>query len=179
MISQRAKQGIDYIFAKSVKANLALASGDVCDIQMLSGNKSGEFSEKNIVVLTITSFLFRVLTIFHVDEDAATRNYFLKEGSDKTFLEVFSEIGNLCVGSMNRDLLRHFPHLGMSTPYTLDSRCIQFINELNPAHLSRHAITINDAVRLQATLCMCVYAPIDFVVDRSAVEEETGGLELF
>lgn len=179
MISQQAKQGIDYIFAKSVKANLALSPGDVCDIQMLSGNKSGEFSEKSIVVLTITSFLFRVLTIFHVDEGPEMRNYFLKGVTDKTFLEVFSEIGNLCAGSMNRYLLHHFPHLGMSTPYILDGRCIQFINELNPGYLSRHAITINDSVRLQATLCMCVYAPIDFVVDKSVTEEETGGLELF
>ena len=181
MISEQAKQGIDYIFAKSAKASLVLDQSDDCTINALSGGKCDPFREKDIVVLTISSFLFRVLTIFHIGDDPATRDYFLKKtvNKSKSFSEVFSEIGNLCSGKMNHELLRYFPHLGMSTPYTLSSRCLPFLSELNPGHLSRHDIKINGSAHLQATICMYGYAPVDFTVDRTEVAEETGGLELF
>jgi hypothetical protein len=67
----------------------------------------------------------------------------------------------------------------MSTPYTLSSRCIAFLGELKPGYLSRYAITINGSVKLHATLCVCEYALLDFAVDMTAAQEETGGLELF
>jgi len=179
VISQQAKQGIDYIFSQSVRKTLALNPDDVCNIEMLPGNAGHISMEKGIVVLTISSFLFKVLAIFHIGEDAETRNYFLGKSVNKSLIEVFSEVGNLCTGAMNHELLRYFPHLGMSTPYTLSGRCLTFLNELNPGHLSRHAITINGSARLQATLCMCGYAPIDFAVDKTAAERNTGELELF
>jgi hypothetical protein len=179
VISQQAKQGIDYIFAKSARNNLILDPGDVCNIEMLNESSGHKFLEKDIVVLTISSFLFRVMTIFHIGEDAATRDYFLKKTPNKSLTEVFSEVGNLCSGAMNRELLQHFPHLGMSTPYTLSSRCLSFLSELNPGHLSRHAITINGSAHLQATVCMCGYAPIDFTVDTTATADTSGELELF
>jgi hypothetical protein len=179
VISQQAKQGIDYIFAKSAKKSLVLDPGDVCDIEMLHESMGHKFMEKDIVILTISSFLFRVLTIFHIGEDEATKNYFLKKSPNKSLTEVFSEVGNLCSGAMNHELLQHFPHLGMSTPYTLSSRCLSFLSELNPGHLSRHAITINGSARLQATVCMCGYAPIDFTVDTITTVDTSGELELF
>ncbi len=181
-ISQQAKQGIDYIFAKSAKASLVLDQSDHCSINVLHGGKCDQFREKDIVVLTISSFLFKVLTIFHIGEDQETRNYFLKKTANKSkpFSEVFSEIGNLCSGKMNHELLRYFPHLGMSTPYTLSSLSLPFLSELNPGYLSRHDIKINGgSVHLQATICMCGYAPVDFTVDKSDEVEETGELELF
>lgn len=179
MISQQAKQGIDYVFAKSAKKSLVLDRDDICEIEILDHNKESPFLEKDIVVLTITSFLFRVLTIFHIGEDEATKNYFLKKSPDKSVTEVFSEVGNLCSGAMSHELLQHFPHLGMSTPYTLSSRCLSYLSELNPGHLSRHAITINGSARLQATVCMHGYAPVDFTVDTTETIDTSGELELF
>ena len=179
MISEQSKQSIDYIFGKSAKKSLILNPDDSCVIEQMIDCKDSEFIEREMVVLTISSLLFRVLTIFHIGEDSATRSYFLSKTTDKTLLEFFSEIGNLCSGAMNQELLRYFPHLGMSTPYTLSGRCLPFLTELKPGYLSRHAITINDSVRLQATLCLCGYAPIDFTVDRSDVADTSGELEFF
>lgn len=179
MISQQAKQSIDYIFAKSARKSLVLDHGDICEIEILNEDRGDTFFVKDIVVLTISSFLFRVLTIFHIGEDEATKNYFLKKSPDISLMEVFAEVGNLCSGAMNHELLKHFPHLGMSTPYTLSSRCLSYLSELNPGHLSRHAITINGSARLQATICMCGYAPIDFTVDTTATIDASGELELF
>lgn len=179
MITENVKHGIDFVFTKAAKANLAVNSGDHVEITALPVGKLIETPEKNIVVLTISSYLFRLLTIFHVDPDKGTQAYFTKGESGANFFEVFSELGNLCCGAMNRDLGNYFPHLGMSTPYVLDSKCLPFLKELKPNYLSQHNIVINGSVNMHGTLCMCSYAPIDFRVDMSIAEEETGALELF
>jgi hypothetical protein len=179
VISQQSSQGINYIFEKSVRKSLLLNSGDSCDIEQLHDGKGGDFKEMDIFVLTISSLLFRILTIFHISDDPETQKYFLKKTTEKSFTEVFSEIGNLCSGAMNQELLKYFPHLGMSTPYVLSGRSLPFLRELNPGYLSRHAITINDSVHLHATVCMCAYAPIDFTVDQTDVADTSGELEFF
>lgn len=180
MISEQAKAGVDYIFIKAARANLALSADDTCEITPEPELPVNEFPEKTIIILTISSFLFRLLTIFHIDEDdAATREYFTKGSTDRSLLEVVSEIGNLCCGAMNRDLLHHFSHLGMSTPYTLTSQSMAFLDELKPGHVAGYAVTINGSVNMHVSLCLCEYAPIDFTVDMAAAEEETGELEFF
>ncbi|MGH8810074.1 MAG: hypothetical protein ACREX0_19530 [Noviherbaspirillum sp.] len=179
MISDQAKTGIHQILLRAAKSRLPLDAGDVCDIEPLTKVGRDDMPEENIVVLTISSLLFRLLLILHVDETPATRRYFAGNAGDRPFREVFYETANLCGGAMNQELLRYFPDLGMSTPYTLNSRCVSFLEELKPGYLSQFAITINGSVRMAATICMCEYAPIDFAYDGNAAEETTGELELF
>ncbi len=178
-ISEQAKQGVDFIFTKAAKANLVVDAGDEMRIEALPGSKFIEPPEKHLLILTISSYLFRLLTIFHIDSDKATQDYFTKSDSNRNFEEVFSEMGNLCCGAMNRDFGNYFPHLGMSTPFMLESKCVPFFKELKPNYISQHKLTINDSIKLHATLCFCSYAPIDFRVDMSVAAEETGALELF
>ena len=179
VISESTKQGFDFIFTKAAKANLVVNSGDSIEITPLPGGKVVETPEKEIVVLTISSYLFRLLTIFHINPDKVTAAYYSKSETGPVFTEVFSEMANLCCGAMNRDLHNHFPHLGMSTPYLLESKCMPFLKELRPQHVAQHKIVINGSLTMHATLCLCAYAPMDFRVDMSAPEEETGGLEMF
>jgi hypothetical protein len=179
VVSEQAKQGVNYIFTKAVKANLSMNPSDVVDVVQLPNRCLADTPGKNIIVLTISSYLFRLLTIFHVNSDQATGNYFGKSQPERDFHEIFGEIGNLCVGAMNRDMGNHFPHLGMSTPYALESPSLPFISELKPAYVTQHIIGINNDVSLFATLCLSAYAPIDFKVDTTVVEEESGMLEMF
>jgi hypothetical protein len=179
VITESVKQGIDFIFTKAAKSNLCVGEGDSIEITSLPTGKIIETPEKHIVVLTISSYLFRLLTIFHINTDKVTEAYFKKSDAGADFFEVFSEVGNLTCGAMNRDIGNYFPHLGMSTPYILESKCIPFLKELKPNYVSQHKIIINDQVSMHATLCMCSYAPIDFKVDMSIAAEETGALELF
>ncbi len=179
MISEQAKQSIDYIFEKSARKSLLRSADDRCEIEILPSRMTKEILEEDIFVLTISSFIFRVLTVFHVGRDTVTREYFHVDSANRAFEEVFSELCNLCSGAMNHELLRYFPHLGMSTPYRLSGHSLPYLMELNPGYLSRHAITINDSVRLQATICVCNYAPLDFVVDKAEVVEMSGELEMF
>ena len=179
MISQRARHSVEHIFMKSAKSTLIVGQDDFCRIEPVFQNGHREFPGNKIFILTISSFLFRLVMIFHVNEAQSTRDYFVKDSSNVSFSESFSESVNLCAGAMNRELLQHFPHLGMSTPYTLDSNCLPYLSELQPAHTSRYAISINDVVNLHATLCLCAYKPFDFVTDMTAKVEETGELEMF
>lgn len=179
MISQQAKQGVEYIFLKAAKANLVLDANDTCQIVPVGDAEVKEFPEKTIIVLTISSFLFRMLIIIHINEDVATTDYFKGGASDKPLVDVVSEMGNMCCGAMNRELHRYFNHLGLSTPYVLSKASMAFLKELKPGHIAAYAITINDSVQMHVTLCLCENAPIDFTVDTSSAEEETGALELF
>ncbi len=179
MISEQAKHAVNSIFTRAAKTHLTVNPEDRIEVSQLSDMRPGELPGKDIVVLTISSYLFRLLTIFHVDPDKATAAYFVKPDSERQFHEVFNEHGNLCVGAMNRDLGHHFLHLGMSTPYKLESKSAPFISELKPGYVSHHRIGINADISLHATLCLCAYRPLDFRIDPHQVEEEFGELELF
>lgn len=180
MVSEQAKRGLDAIFTKAARAHLVLDEADSIEIEQLPGAPGVDTPGRKIVVLTISSYLFRLLTIFHVDPDRGTQAYYKGGEAGRACHEIFGERGNLCVGAMNRELGNHFPHTGMSTPAVLEGKCIGFLDALRPAYVSRHRIGINAAVSLHATLCLCAYAPIDFRVDATAaLEEATGGLELF
>jgi hypothetical protein len=129
VISGHAKDSIERIFHKAAQSRLPLESGDVCDIAPIGQGGTGAMSEANVVILTISSIVFRLLLILHFNEDAPTHDYFVKDASERTFREVFLEICNLCCGAMNQELLRYFPDLGMSTPYVLSARCVPYPGE--------------------------------------------------
>ncbi|MFM0198900.1 hypothetical protein PQR53_03335 [Paraburkholderia fungorum] len=179
MISGNAKDSFDRIFRKAAQARLPMNGADTCEIVPLDEAGLGATKDTQVVVLTISSIVFRMLLILHFDETDNTRNYYLKEANEQPFQEVFLEICNLCSGAMNQELLRYFPDLGMSTPYVLSARCLPHLRELKPAFLSSYSVTLNGSVQLAATVCVCAHAPIDFVADTSVVEETSGELELF
>ena len=179
MISEQARRGVNLIFTNAATSNLAVAPSDQVQIERLDDHGLAMPPERNIVVLTIASYVFRLLTIFHVNTDAATEAYFTRSGAAGEFGDCFGEIGNRCCGAMNRELGRHFRHLGMSTPTMLEAECLPFLAELKPTFLAQHRIRINDTLVLHATLCLRAYAPIDFNVDHQAAPETTGELELF
>ncbi len=179
MISERAGNGLDRMLVRAVRSRLLQDSGDACCIETKTVDSASPAPREDIVVLTISSIVFRMLILFHVEATPANRAYFRRGEEERPFAEVFSEVVNLCCGALNQDLLNYFPDLGMSTPYRLDSRCQTFLNTLAPAYQSRHDIAINDEVRLSVTLCVCSDAPVDFVYDASTEEEASGELELF
>ncbi len=179
MISSHAKDSFERIFYKAAQSRLVLDPGDVCEIAPLARGKTDAVSESGVVVLTISSIVFRLLLVLHFNEEESTRDYFLKDATERSFQEVFLEICNLCCGSMNQELLRYFPDLGMSTPYILSEHCVPHLEQLKPDYLASYAVTINGSARLAATVCVCADAPVDFVADVSAAEETSGELELF
>ncbi|WP_204274421.1 hypothetical protein, partial [Stenotrophomonas maltophilia] len=90
------------------------------------------------------SIAFRLLLVLRFDESDATRTYFTGEGAGRSFEEARLEIGNLCCGALNQELLQVFPDLGMSTPYVVSARCLPYLDVLKPGYVATYAVTIND-----------------------------------
>ncbi|MGF6773382.1 hypothetical protein P3T18_005896 [Paraburkholderia sp. GAS199] len=179
MITAQAKDSFERIFRKAAQARLPVDSSEHCEIVPLADAGEGATKNTQVVVLTISSIVFRLLLILHFDEDDSTRAYYLQGDLERSFQEAFLEICNLCCGAMNQELLHYFPDLGMSTPYVLSARCLPHLHELKPGLVQSYSIRLGDAAQLAATICVCAYAPIDFVADTSAIEETSGELELF
>lgn len=179
LISNQAKAGIDQIFMQST-SSLLLDAADSVEVVPLRDSELADKDDGQVLVLTIASYHFRLLVMFHIGADPAVERYF--SGADagtRSFDGAFGEVGNLCCGAMKRDLGQYFPHTGMSTPYLLEARCLAFLGALKPDYVSRHRVVINGMVSMRATLCLCAYAPIDFRLQAQTPVADTGVLELF
>ena len=139
-----------------------------------------------MVVLTISSYLFRAMVMFHFSPDAPTREHFARlnrlapqEMSEQVFMDAIAESGNLCCGILNRELGNFFPHIGMSTPNVIDQQCAAFLSTLKYQHVQHFAMDFAQSPRMHVTLCVSAYDAIDFQVDPEAATAETGELELF
>jgi len=178
VINEQSKQNIEHALHRALRSSLTRAPGDVCAIAPAGGRELREHADGKILVVTISSFVFRLLTLFQVAANPATREYYVSTAG-QTLEEAFREVANLCCGALNRELSQHIPHLAMSIPYTLGNQCIALLDELQPQYVSSSAITINDTVKLQVTLCMCCSAPVEFTASPVVMEHSSGELELF
>ena len=183
MISKQAKSSIDYLFTEAARSSLVLHPDDSCSIQPVAKDASIAVSvPSTVLVITCSSFIFRFLTLLRLGDNTETRAYYAQGATaEENSADALFEAANLCTGAINRGLSRHFPHVGMSTPYSLSGACLSHLDDLQPQHILSYEITIREAVRLQATVCLCSYAPIDFSVNRKSATETaaTGELELF
>ena len=179
MLSEQSKLSIAAAFQRAAGAGLVRAPGDSCTIVPAQDRHVGAQPGENLLLITISSFVFRLLTIFHVADNPAARAYFVGGAAGQSLDEGFAEVANLCCGALNRELARHFSHLAMSIPYSLSRHCSAFLETLQPQYLSSYAVTINDSVQLQVTLCMCCQAPVDIAASTTGVEHAGGELEIF
>jgi hypothetical protein len=176
MIGSHAKDSIERIFFAAARTRLVTDPQHGCEI---SPRPAESTLGAHMVVLTISSMQFRLLLLLHFEDDEATRQYYLRD-TQGALTEIFMEFANLCCGAMNQQLVEHFPDLGMSTPYALSSECLPWLRELKPDYVSTYALTLDNSVRLGATLCVCSQTSLDFVAANvEMVSESAGELELF
>lgn len=178
MISQAAKDSLERIFFQAARSRLTAEPEHACDIVRVTTRGSSA----EVIVLTIASIEFRIVLLLQFAEDEATRDYYVArsgQADERTLREAAMELGNLCCGAVNQQLVEHFPDLGMSTPYALSSDCMGYLDELYPEYVVAYDITIEHAARVRSTLCVCANAPLDFTAQVAEVHESAGELELF
>ena len=188
MITERAKSGFDTLLQSALKSGLSSAGGP-CRIERVEA-LGAKIKQKKIVVLTVSSYLFRLLAILYFKDDAATRAFFANKGGGdgqtvtldaQEFLDRVGECGNMICGALNRDLGRHFPHVGMSTPNVIDRDCMRYVDLLGCGLLRHYRIDLPDGLEMCASLCVSDYGTVDF--HQEAVEEAedqtVGELEMF
>jgi hypothetical protein len=179
VLSDHTKHNLEQAFHRALQTSLSRAPEDVCSIERADGRNLGEPASENVLVITISSFAFRLLALFHLATNPATRSYYVGGAPGKSLDEAFGEVANRCCGALSRELAQQFPHLAMSIPYLLSRHCLAFVAELQPQYLTTCEIRINDAVRLQASLCVCCSAQVDFAATQVGVEHSGGELEMF
>jgi hypothetical protein len=180
VISHAAQDSFERIFFQAARTRLTTDPAHACDIvPAASPERAGQGPSAEVLVLTIAAIDFRIVMLLQFADDEGTRAYYGAEGADRTLHDAAMEIGNLCCGAVNQQLVEHFPDLGMSTPYALPSDCMGYLDELKPSCIAAYDITIDHAARLRATLCICASAAVDFVAQVADVQESAGELELF
>lgn len=184
MISSSAAQAFEFFTSQAIKGALPASADDRCEVRLLED--ASRVKGQRMVLLTVSSYLFRAMTMLHFTLDAGLKRHLaainrrpVEELTEDEFLDVVGEVGNILCGALNRDLSHHFPYLGMSTPNFLDRHCIDYIDELGASFVRHFEVVVNDAITLHATLCVSEFADIDFRADTTVVEENHGELEMF
>ncbi|MFL9927213.1 hypothetical protein PQR62_23275 [Herbaspirillum lusitanum] len=183
MLSQSAKDGFDTLLTQALRQSL-VPSDAACEVSVLAN--IGDIPEKKMVVLTVSSYLFRLMVMFYFNPDRGTQEHFARlnrlesaEMDEQSFMDAIAEAGNLCCGILNRDLGSFFPHIGMSTPNVIDTQCAAYLQTLNCEHIQHFAVDIDQSRRFHVSLTVSAYADIDFEVSAEELGGSTGELELF
>jgi hypothetical protein len=187
MLSSGVQQGLDEIFRKSVKTSISRTPETVCQIEVAPHAPQGTCQK--FVLFTISSTCFKFLTFFHINEGKGFRKHFSKAVVGNSLseervdagafsLDTFIEFGNICCGAMNREFLKYFPNLGMSTPYVLEANSLEFMPALKPGYVRSFRISVDEDAEFFITLCMCNDHDLDFEIEVGP-EEEVGALEFF
>ena len=184
MITERGKASFGHLLVSSLKSGMPVGGASVAVDPIANLDK---IKEKNIVILTVSSYLFRAMVILYFKPDAATRAYFNRnaaegapELADEEFYDRVAECGNICCGALNRGLVEHFPHVGMSTPNFIDRDCMHYTDMLACGLENHYTITLDGSLKMYASLCVADYGKVDFHVDPAAQEDQSvGELEMF
>lgn len=184
MISNRARSNFDQMLVLGIKASMGGASPESCEVEVVPDLTS--IRETNVVMLTVSSFLFRMSVLVYFSSDEATLNHFAAvnnisaaDMSDQAFLDAIRECGNICCGTLNRELARVYPHVAMSTPNIIERECVNHLESLNGGHLQHFRATPAGDKQFHVTLCVRDYADVDF--EWAMLEEATaaGEMEFF
>jgi hypothetical protein len=184
MISTRSRNSFDQMFIAGIKASTGGSAPDACVVEVvpdLNGIK-----ETSLVVVTVASFVFRLSVFIYFTPDEATRRHFVPSDSensetskDQVFFDAIRECGNICCGTLNRELARVFPHVAMSTPNIVVRECGNYLEALNGGHLQHFRSLTEDGKQFFATLCVRDYADIDFEWAMAEEETASGEMEFF
>jgi hypothetical protein len=178
VMTEQSRQALAEVFKRAARSTLLRSPEDAWEIAPETTSETSAGRADPLLVITTTSFAFRLLTIFHVSDSEANRSYFLPVGAACTMLEGFAELANLCCGALNREMRFAYPHLAMSVPSQLNAGSLEHLAQLKAEYISRFAVSINGAVKLRVTLCMCCFAPIEILEIPAGTEPASGVLEL-
>lgn len=186
MISTRAKVGLEKLFPQWLEESLRTEAHPKWYIQPIEANGIGA---KRFVMLTISSYAFRMIVILHFTSDAASIKYVsdckkIASGdlSISTYNDYLSELGSMLCGAIKRGLFQSFPQLGMSSPNQLDCDSLKYVNSYPIDQAFHFKAKANDGTEFCSSLYISSIDEFDFdpvVIMKSEEKVEMGVLELF
>ena len=185
-LSERAKHSFETVAREALRQGLC-PEGESVSIEPVQ-TLPKKMAEKKVVLLSIATQTFRVVLGLLVRFDAESKAHFARlnkvedpgDWSEQAFQDAVAECGNIIVGSMNRELGRYFPNVGMSTPNLLDRDALAYLDALAPGH-TRWLQVDGLPLRFYAVLFVAPSAAVDFhaELERPADEVDAGELEMF
>ncbi len=182
-ITPRTRGSLDRMMALGLRHGIA---GDSAEADIAPAEALGRSPFNRMVVLSIASYTFRIVTALHFDESELLKEHMARLArkpsqsmSRQDFIDAICESGNMCCGTINRELGTFYNGLGLSTPQILDIRSLPHLERLGAQHLRHFRIDLSPQLRMHASLCVRAYETMDF--DWHAEEQPmgTGELELF
>jgi len=184
MITQQTEVALDFLVSGALKSALPAACAEPGSVSIVADAK--EIAGKKVVLLTMSTYVFRIVTMLYFTLDEPTVRYFggaeateTQRMSDADCIDSICECANTFCGALNREVARNFPHIGMSTPNVLDRHCVDYLHELDAGYAKHFKVQVSDSFALYASVCVCDFAHLDFTVDQTRVDEAVGELELF
>jgi hypothetical protein len=184
-LTEQAKQSFEAIASHALARSLA-PEGESAQVQPID-DWPKRLKEKKAVVLSIASDRFRLVLALLCRLDADSKAHFARlnrvdpaDWSDQAFQDAINECGNLIVGTMNRDVGRYFPNVGMSTPNLLDREALVYLDALGAGHRRCFQVT-GLPLDFFAVLFVAPTGTVDFRADLQPAEDEVdaGELEMF
>ncbi|SFN05171.1 hypothetical protein SAMN05660284_00403 [Formivibrio citricus] len=189
MIGANAGVALEKLFERAILDNAATGAEQRCAVARNHGVAvQDKAANRPLVVLNISSYLFRIVALFEFGTDAraieqlarATRSPAKLEG--QALRDACAEFANMLCGAVNRSLCKQFRHVGMSTPFVLENTCAQYLAMLEPSLTQSFTVSVDGAEWFGLTVCTCTADGIalDFSADEVVQEEAMSGeLEFF
>ncbi|HWZ62989.1 MAG TPA: hypothetical protein VNX02_08205 [Steroidobacteraceae bacterium] len=178
MLSERTVRNLCDAFLRAAAATLVRQAGHRCAILPSAAPWNESKTGGRVLLMTISSFTFRLITVFQLSDEQPTRDYYTAGTADKDLDATFSEFANMCCGALGRELFAQFRHIGMSIPYLLEWQCAKYLQDLSPRLVSSYDIAIEDTARIKATLCVCCERQLEFAPPVIDSAQSSGDLEL-
>lgn len=189
MIGANAGAALERLFERAVQDNTAIGTEQCCVVTRQAGFTAPSTAEnKPLVVLNLASYLFRIVALFEFSTGAAAVGHLARVTRSPAKLEgqalqdACAEFANMLCGAVNRSLCQQFRHVGMSTPFILESSCAQYLAMLEPSLTQVLSVSIDGAEWFRLTVCICTTEGItlDFATDEVVRDDAMNGeLELF
>jgi hypothetical protein len=189
MISPRTIKTLEDAFSQSLRQTAALSANSNIQIRQGSLGAALPAEQRKLLALSISSYSFRIITLFEFRIDADTAAHFAKlfrqsdeNISEHALADALSEFVNMICGTANRFIASDIRRTGMSTPFVLETTCRAHLQMVKPEQIRGLNVCIDDALHFDIVLGICLSkgTTLDFEVDLSVQEEASGGeLELF
>lgn len=185
-LTQDAKSGFSSLLSDCLKESFYKAD---TEIKMKSLASLDEINEHEFIMLTVSSYTFRIFTLLHFTKNETTLDYVASALSvsrenleEARYYDYLGEVGNTFCGAFKRELGKYYPHLGMSTPNRLVQGSLSYMDDMDFEYHDHYETTINDKTKFYASMYISAYSDLDFRIplnSRFDEDVDTGALEMF
>lgn len=182
-ITSRTRDSLNRMMELGLRHGIA---GNAAEAVIAPADQLDRRRSTRMAVLSIASYTFRIVTALHFDESEPLKTHMAQLGrkspqamTHQDFIDAICESGNMCCGTINRELGAFYNGLGLSTPQILDIRSLPYFEQLGAQHLQHFCIDLPADLRLHASMCVRAYEPMDFDWHAEEQPVNSGELELF